>query len=234
MQAGPQRFLKPGICKNQSTTMKPINSSKRIRHGALIALTGLFSIAFASYASAQAGQHRVDNVDIKISSQPTPQFSVSGPRDKQVRPQNWIEIEAELSLQTTNKSEFIDELHAGFFVVIDDVETNRKVVLTTDIVFVDVKASGRNSAIIVAYLSPWTMQKLTGGTNYSERSLEAVAIRISGPGFVNDKVEVTALENARFWERMDIPRHPGQIMRKDQTPFASLWWDRYPRTKDEG
>lgn len=216
-------FVLLSKASNLSVTMKTRNSLPVLLAAGMAAL-----FAVPEQATAQEVQHRIRNASIEYSMQQTPQFSVSGPRDKRSgRPMQWLEIEVELQLETLHPSEFVERLEAEFFVAVTDGETNRPVLLTERLIFEDVNAGERRTHL-VAYVSPATLARITGKNRPGANDITEAAVIVTGPG-LQEPAEASTGGRGRWWELDTLERRTGLVLGKSQTPFAHLWTDRYPR-----
>ena len=90
-------------------------------------ITMFSALALVSPLEAQQPVHRAKILKIVGEAQQTPEFQVSGPRDKATKPRHWIEIEAGIEVETTDPSGFIPELEARWFAVILDKHSKKPV-----------------------------------------------------------------------------------------------------------
>lgn len=181
-------------------------------------------------ASAQI-QHQIKRATISYEMQQTPRYSAAGPRDKNWNPLDWLEIEIELDAETVNKSGYIDQLDVEFFVAVTDAETNRTVLLTDRISFLEVRASDRK-VFLSAYVSPASLSKVTGKPKPTKSDISSVAAVITGQG-LRAPVEVSSGGPKDWWKSPSLQRRNGLVLAKSKTPFAFLWTDRYPRDTTE-
>jgi len=187
--------------------------------------------------SAQVA-HRVEINKIVTEVQQTPQFQVVGPKEKRVIPRYWIEIEAELEVDTTDPSKFIPELTASWFAVVQVEENGKEVstLLSGNCVFQNIRTADKK-AILSAYIGPDTLERLTGETKPSSGDFDSIALTISGPGVLtNGRYEqglfkATKKESAKWWFNWKEKSVPDTIMPKSKTPFAWLWTERFPVEK---
>lgn len=187
--------------------------------------------------SAEDGQHRVKILKLTSLVQETPQFQVAGVKDKRIKPRHWLELEAELEVETTAKSKFIPAITAHWFAVVKDkAHNNEPVRLTGRVEFTDIRTKDRKIHIS-AYIGPDVLEKLTGANRPGESDIEGIALKIEGNGIVTDGkhaaglVEATAEKKSRWWDTWGKKTLPGAILAKSKTPFAILWTDRYPAEK---
>ena len=193
-------------------------------------------LAMVAGVEAQQPVHRAKILKIEGITQQTPQFQVSGPRDKATRPRYWIEIEAEIEVETTDPSGFIPELKAQWFAVIRDKHSKKPVRLLGQATFKNVRTADKK-IFVSAYIEPDTLERLTGSSRPNENDIEGYALSISGAGIVTEGrygeglTKATAEEGAKWWIDWKNQNLDGLIIPKSQTPFAALWTDRYPTEK---
>jgi len=208
-------------------------------------LTSLILAIGLAGVNAKESVHKVVIKSIETEIQQTPEFQVNGIKDKKFNPRHWLEIEAELEVQTTNdKGEidpkgFIPEITANWFVIIKDKESGKPVMLTGKVTFREIRTKDKK-AHVSAYISPDTLEKLTGENKPSDKDIEGVALVISGPGILSKEDEhikglqkATAHEDKKWWLGSQYKTVDGAVLAKSKTPFAPLWTDRYPVEKPE-
>jgi hypothetical protein len=183
----------------------------------------ILAISLAA-ATAKEIAHKVVIKSIETVIQQTPEFQVNGIKNKKFNPRHWLEIEAELEVQTTNdKGEldskgFIPEITANWFVIIKDKETGKPMMLTGKVTFREI---------------------LTGENKPSDKDIEGVALVISGPGIVSEGEhkkglqKATVHEDTQWWVTSRYKTVDGAVLAKSKTPFAPLWTDYYPIEKPE-
>lgn len=206
-----------------------------------LAMKTSIALLLALLTSLAAGEeiaHRAKIEKLEGQVRKTPQFQISVTEAKPaVKPRHWIEIEAEVEVETTDPSGFIPELEAHWFAVIRDKHNDNKAVrLSGRTIFKNIRTADKK-VHLSAYIEPDTLERLTGSDRPSENDIEGYALVLSGPGIIRDKkyaqglAKATAKEQTRWW--MDWPgvSHEGWIVPKSRTPFAPLWSDRYPTEK---
>lgn len=199
-------------------------------------------VTLAMIAGAEAQQpaqqpvHRAKILKIDGQTQQTPSFQVSGPRDKPTKPRHWIEIAADIEVETTAPSGFIPELEARWFAVIKDKHSGKPVRLLGKTTFKNIRTSDKKITIS-AYIEPDTLERLTGSSRSSGRDIEGYALTISGEGIVTEGrhgeglTMATAEKAAKWWETWENESLEGLIIPKSATPFGPLWTDKYPTEK---
>jgi len=197
----------------------------------------LFSAALAVTAcSAAEPMHRAKIVKVSAQIQQTPQFQFNGPKDKTYTRRYWVEIEAEIEIETTDPTGYIAEMEAKWFAVLMDKHSHKPVRLLGTVKFKNLRAAERR-AYLSAYIDPDTIERITGKARASESDLKGVALMLSGPGIdtagrlAEGLAKASSEEKGKWWVDWKDPDLPGLIVAKSMTPFAVLWTDRYPIEK---
>lgn len=199
-------------------------------------IASILAMALVSSVEAQQVVHRAKIINIEGEMQQTPEFEVSGPRDKTTKPRFWIEIEAEIEVETTDPSGFIPELEAQWFAVVMDKHTKKPVRLLGKTSFKNIRTADKK-VFITAYIEPDTLERLTGSSRPNENDIEGYALTISGAGIIAEGrhaeglSKATAENDAKWWITWNGQSLEGLIIPKSKTPFAPLWTDRYPTEK---
>ncbi|MCH7224856.1 Amuc_1102 family pilus-like protein [Haloferula sp. A504] len=200
-------------------------------------------IAFSALIGLAPGAdlHRVEIKEINTTIQQTPRYQVSGLKDKPFDPRYWLEIEAELEVESLTDTEFIPELRTNWFAIVRAIDKTapggkKNVMLTGEITFQNIRAKD-GEAHLIAFIGPDTLEKLTGEDRPNEGDVEGIALTVSGPGVASEGSRAAGLEKAtakeqtRWWAKSMYETVAEAIVAKDRTPFAPLWWDRYPTEK---
>lgn len=181
--------------------------------------------------------HRAKILELKGQIQKTPELQFRGPKNKPAKQRDWIEIEAEVEVETTDDSGFIPELEASWFAVINDKHNNDKPVrLLGKTTFKNINTSNGN-VFLSAYIEPDTLERFTGKARPNERDIEGFALTLSGPGIItkapHDRglTKATAEEESKWWLSWKHESFDHFIIPKSKTPFAPLWTDYYPTEK---
>lgn len=205
--------------------------------------TAIMAAAVALPVLAQEVQHKVEIKKIETRIQQTPRYEVDGIEDKPFDPRYWLEIEAELEIDTTDPTGFVPELETRWFAIVRQTtvakgEKPKNVMLTGEVTFRDLRAKD-GEAHLIAFIGPDTLEKLTGEVRPREGDIEAVAVTVSGPGVLSDGSrakgleKATAKEDARWWAAGLYETLNDLIVAKSKTPFAPLWTDRHPAERAE-
>lgn len=204
----------------------------------MISFLASCALVTSSFAQSEKVVHRAAVEDIEALVQQTPQFEVVGPREKRIDPRFWIEIEAEIEVETTDPSGFIPALTANWYAVLRDHTTEKSLMLTGKSEFQNIRTD-TGKAFLSAYIGPDTLERFTGEEKANLSDVEAFAVVLSGPGlasegrYAEDLYKATAKENTKWWSNWKNASKPGLIEAKKDTPFAILWTDRYPTEKQE-
>jgi hypothetical protein len=201
---------------------------------AFSSLSLLSAIALTlSFPHSLSGQveHKIRNAAIGYGMQQTPRFTVAGPRDKPVGTlRDWLEIEVAMQLDTVSPSGYLEQLDIEFFVAVGDASTRQTVVLNDRLTYLEIDATQRR-VHAVAYVSPASLARITGKNNPRQSDISAVAAVITAPG-LQTPVEVASAGPRNWWKSEELNRIRGLVLPRSKTPFAHLWWDRYPRDAD--
>lgn len=181
-------------------------------------LLSLSACALALLAVAASAQVVVGPGSIKLGKvQPevvkTPEFNLSSGPQKRSKLGQWLEVEVEYE----SKPEDIDELTFKFTILIE------KKLLDGEVTHINIP-KGRDHYSVM-YVSPRTLEKLTGGRPLTASSIENVWIEVSRQGQILDKASF------RPGVPPNLPHVPGLVLNKDETPFAPLFYDRYEAIK---
>lgn len=198
----------------------------------------LGSVALLSNTSAQV-LHEALVKKVEISMQQTPEFNAGGPKGKSWDPLQWLEIEVELDVDSKSPTKIIPEIEATFYVALPNkaggpgAGPNARVMLVDRITFVNIRAH-KGEAFLIAYVNPDTLTRFTGEEKARENDVLSVGIEISGPGLSNSKPDKMWGSTAagQWWRQVSYPREQGMVLPKGKTPFALLWYDRYPQTRE--
>ncbi len=199
--------------------------------------TIIFALALIAGVHAQEPVHRAKIEEIEGEMLQTPDYAIGTPVDKfPDRRREWLEIRAEIEMETTDPSGFIPELEARWFVVIKDKYSGKPVRLLGKATFRNIRATDRK-VHLSAYIDPDTLERITGSSRPSENDIEAYALTISGPGILADDrykaglTMATAEKDAKWWEKWEHKSIEDAVLPKSKTPYAPLWSDRYPVEK---
>lgn len=155
-------------------------------------------------------------------------------KNKSWKPKEWLEVEAGIKLPAMSKEQedsgFIDRIVIKWYVAITDKATKKPVLLTKDIVHINVPVD--EEFFTSVYLSPSTIKRLTGKDRASKSQVEVVALEVIAN---NIKVgEETTDHKSGWWNSPSLARGDRfPLLNKNETPFKFLWWDRYAEIEEE-
>lgn len=200
----------------------------------LLSLWGALATDTVAEPAPKPVQHRAEVVAIKTTNQLAPLYRITGPREKTARLRTWIQIEAEIEIQTTHPSEFIPELKVQWFALIKDRHSEAKrgsgddlVRLTGTSHYRNIRANNRRITVS-AYIDPDTMERLTGRPKPRDSMIEGFAVQVSGANIIEEGkyarglVKATYKEEAKWWKEWQRKTEEGGILPKSKTPFAPL------------
>lgn len=171
-----------------------------------VTATGALAQAVVSPASIKLGR-------VEISAPSTPEYQITGGQNKRYKLGKWLEFE--IGYET--KAEEIDELTFKFTALIENK------LLDGEVTYVNI-AQGRDH-FAVMYLSPKSIDKLTGGKTLTAASIQNVWVEVNRQG------QVLGRESFKPGQQPNLPHVAGLVLNKMQTPFAPLFYDRYEEIK---
>ena len=180
-----------------------------------LAFASLVCVPIAAFSQAPIGPGSVKLGKVSPEGVKTPEYQVTGGQNKRYKIGTWLEFEIEFE----TKPEEIDELTFTFTALIEGK------LLTGEVSYVNV-AKGKDH-FAVMYLSPKSIEKLTGGKTLSPAGIQNVWVKVERQGMQLDPQIAShkpgAIPNAA--------KLSGLLLNKSQTPFAPLYYDRYEEIK---
>ena len=202
-----------------------LRKSLSISFSAVIAGLSISS-AFGQSAKVVAEKPAFDDL-------PSPEFS--GGKQKSFKPKDWLEIEAKLkvSMSPAPPSKTCEKLTVKWYIAVKNPEkSGSMLLLTKDIEYVNIPLDEDIYASI--YLSPASVKRLTGLDKGGKGSVEYVGFEVLVNG---EKVaQETNKGTAGWWAKASdkISRSETvQLLTKAETPFSTMWWDRYAEVSVE-
>jgi hypothetical protein len=180
----------------------------------LLAIGALAASALAQGVAVSPGAIKVEKVSPAVVK--TPEFQITGGQNKRYTLGQWLEMEVEYE----TKIDMIDELTFAY-----KVQINGKL-LVGEMTYVEIPKGREHYA--VAYVAPRTLENLMGGKPLTGASIQGIWVDVSHTGQVLGQTSMTRTPVP------NLPQMSNLILRKDQTPFASLYWDRYEALKPKG
>lgn len=178
-----------------------------------LSLCTLFVLAFGASAQTLVGPGSVKLGKVQPAVVKTPEYNLTSGPTKRSKTGDWLEVEVEFE----TKPEDIDELTFKYTILLE-----RKL-LDGEVTHINIpKGKDRFS---VMYVSPRTIERLTGGKALTAGSIENVWIEVSKQGQVLDRASF------KPGAAPNLPHMTGMVLNKDETPFAPLFYDRYEAIK---
>ena len=78
------------------------------------------------------------------------------------------------------------------------------------------------------YVPPRALARFANNRPIAENSCQNIAVQIVQSGTVKAESSLARAQPQWF---ATLPQISGFVLNKDQTPFAPLYWDRYPQIK---
>jgi hypothetical protein len=149
----------------------------------------------------------------------TPQYSFNfGPVEHpQPRAQQWLEVEVSFE----SNVDWTDELTFKYYILLADQ------CLTGEVTHIDIPR-GRD-LYSVMYVSPRTIARILNNRPLTSLDIQDVGVQIVSKGQVLVTRSYKAQGDQQWWQ--SLQQVTGKVLNKDQTPFASLLWDRYEQIK---
>ena len=197
-----------------------------------LGLCCLFGLSSAAWA-----QHKIDVDKPDFDSLETPMFGGNTGK-KKFKPKEWLEIEAKFKIEKINpmpKDKYVNKILVKWYVAFEDPNSRGTFVITKNITHVNIPIG--EDIYTSVYLSPSTIARITGGSDNASKSI------IKSAGFeilYNGELlgGASSQGKAGWWRKIDSSKglaltNKYTLRNKDETPFKSLWWDRYAEIRTE-
>jgi hypothetical protein len=175
----------------------------------------LWSTFLPMSALAQGRDFQITKIAPNFIS--SPQFAYSGAQqyvaDQRDR---WLEVEVTFMAAP----EFSDDLIVKYFILF-----NGKL-LAGEVTHTNVPAGRENRSVM--YVAPKTVQRLMAGRPVTNAAVQNIAVQLVQQGTVKSEL---SLQRAVAQWYTALPAVSGLVLNKNETPFAPLYWDRYPQIK---
>ena len=146
-----------------------------------------------------------------------PEFSYGGAEQFRAGERRlWLEVEAEF----VALPEFTDELTFKYFILF-----NGKL-LTGEVTHVNISAGRENHSVM--YVPPVVLARFNNNRPLAPNAVQNVAVQIVQRGTI--KSELSLMRAAPQWYNA-VQGIAGFVLNKNETPFAPLYWERYPQIK---
>ena len=147
-----------------------------------------------------------------------PQFAYSGaPSYPTNQRDRWLEVE----VQYAATPELTDELTFKYYILFN---AN---LLAGEVTQVNIPAGRENRSVM--YVPPRALARFANNRPIAENSCQNIAVQIVQSGTVKAESSLARAQPQWF---ATLPQISGFVLNKDQTPFAPLYWDRYPQIKN--
>lgn len=192
-------------------------------------LTTVASAAIGIFASSMANAQafKVEPQKPVFDDLPSPEFGTS--KEKSFKPKDWLEIEASFKAQMAPEppSKTAERILVKWYIAVEN--SNKRgtfLLLTKDVTHVNVPLDEEIYSSV--YLSPASMRRITGTDRGGKRAVKAVGYEI----LINGEKVATESDGLPegWWNKASekISRTDTvPLLDKSETPFATMWWDRY-------
>lgn len=128
----------------------------------------------------------------------------------------WLEVEVEF----TALPEVTDDLTLNYLILIN------RTLLSGEVTHTNIVAGRGNRSVM--YVSPSVLARVTGSRTMAANLVQNICVQILQNGSVKSQLTLVRAE-PEWYDK--LPRVPGLVLNKSQTPFAPLYWDRYAQIK---
>ena len=188
-------------------------------------ISTVLAVSLGSLAMVQAQQPQIEPGAIKINNVAvnildTPTFSVRGTSKRVPRSKQWIEIETEFETALP----YIPELTFKYFVAIDG--ENTQAVLTGSVTHISITEGSEKVKYSSMYIAPQTIAAvLQGRSSFRPDLVDQATVQIFYQGQQLAEASANPRPEGPWWT--SLRQMDGLLLKKNETPFAPLWWDRY-------
>lgn len=173
----------------------------------------------------------------------SPDMAIKGVA-KNFRPENWLNLEAEVkfnlkanptqlqALGIGEKDKYFGPVVVTFHLLTKDPNNpSGHIHLQKEVTYTDIPLD--RSTYFSIFMSPVTISRLTGGTGSAKTLATEMGYEVK---YKNDLIGVFSTKRGFAWWDIQSPKvtRGGEkytLLNKNETPFAMLWWDRYPAIK---
>jgi hypothetical protein len=215
----------PSFFQNRSVMNVLLRNSLSVTFSAVLAAI--------SIGSAHGQASKVVGEKPQFDDLQSPEFS--GGKQKSFKPKDWLEIEAglKISLSPEPASKTCERITVKWYIAVKNPEkSGMMLLLTKDIDYVNIPLD--EEIFCSVYLSPGSIKRLTGSDKGGKSTVEFVGYEVLVNGV--KAAEETSKGKVGWWNmaspkigRSDSP----PLLSKSETPFRSMWWDRYAEVAPE-
>lgn len=184
----------------------------------------------SNHADAQQGAVKVDVGKIEVSTPFTPRFTLDGKSAKKRDDQKaWLEVEVVFKADMKAQDDYIDEIQFDFFVYFDaPAKDGQRKLYTATVNQINVPKDEELYSVV--YVSPTSLGKIFGKDKTINPNDVWVAVEVKSKGALVGG-DATKEKAKKWWQSPSVARVTDVLLNKAQTPFAPLWWDRYPEIR---
>jgi hypothetical protein len=179
------------------------------------------------------GDSKVEGEKPEFDDLPSPEFQYI--KNKRFTPNDWLEVEAKIKVQVSPepKSKTLGTMVVKWYVAVKNPEkAGTFLLLTKSVNHVNIPLN--EDIYTSAYLSPGSIRLLTGTPRGGKNAVELVGYEVLVDGEI--KAASTNKGKAGWW-KVASPKISASdsvpLLAKNETPFASFWWDRSAEVKPE-
>lgn len=181
-----------------------------------LAILSALTAPILAFAQARPGaEFQINKISRNLIT--APQFTYTGAQQYTANQRDrWLEVEVEF----TAAPEFTDELTFKYYILV-----NGKL-LTGEVTHTNIAAGRDNHSVV--YVSPKTLARVMANRPVTPNSIQNIAVQLVQQGAVKSELSLDRAQPQWF---ASMPQVAGLVLNKNETPFASLYWDRYEQIK---
>lgn len=173
-------------------------------------------LLFTAASFGQRSDYAIKTIQPAVILSPEIQFTF-GPQHPQGQAKQWLEVEVNFE----SDIDWTDELTVKYYILLAGQ------CLTGDVTHIDIPR-GRD-LYSVMYVSPRTIARILNGRPLNNLDIQDVGVQLVKQGQVLTTKSYKAEGDQQWWQNMQ--QVTGEVLNKNQTPFAPLIWDRYEQIK---
>ncbi len=165
----------------------------------------------------------------------SPDIDLKGGKQKNFKPKEWLELEVSMKIPAVNaeqkKAGYINEATVKWYLAFENPEG--KGVMMTQKTLTHVNIPVDEEIFSSVYLSPDMVKRITGKDGGGKVAVKAVGVEVLVNG---EKVGMSAdKQKEGWWTAGSVSDMSTKfpLLKKDETPFAMLWYDRYAPLQKE-
>lgn len=202
-----------------------------VRRSALAAVAAAATF-IPMFAGAQ-GKAEIGNVvsDNLLS----PDIELKGGKQKNFKPKEWLELEVSMKIPAVNAEQkkvgYINEATVKWYLAFNNPEGSGVMMTSKTLNHINIPVD--EEIFTSVYLSPDMIKRITGKDGGGKAAVKAVGVEVLVNG---EKVgQAAEKEKAGWWTSGKISDMSTKfpLLKKDETPFAMLWYDRYAPLQKE-